>query len=242
VVKPNYYLQPSEALACFLKITRGIRSWLHNRRPPYPGLKYFIQNGVEGWEGPLSFTARFDSVRIRDSFIIRIELPTQSRSFPRVKEIGDRTNAIFAEGKVKSLADLHVNPDDRSICFCPKPEEKRRYPGTIELKRFIHDLVIPYFFALHGFEKTGKWMWGEYGHSDAGILEYYLEHRNDNDTLLLEDCLKEMNQINPAKDQLNGREKCPFCSSGLKLKKCHRKAFRGYKAIVEDIQRQKLNV
>jgi len=204
--------------------------------PPYPGLKYKIEGGKEFWEGPLSFVARFDSVRVKDTFKICIELSPEPGEFPLVMENGGRIESLLARGKAKRAVDLHVNPNS-TICFCPKPEERRRFHGVLDLKRFIQELVIPYFFALHQFEKTEKWIWGQYSHGHLGIMEYYFDHKSDNDTALLQDCLKAMGfasgKVMENKVQLNGHEKCP-CGSGLKFKKCHPMALAGLKAIIKD--------
>lgn len=220
-------------------MTKEVISVIEDREPPYPGLKYHNENGVEWWEGQFSFTALFDSIRVKDQFTIRIELPSKPHRFPKVREIGGRTDTIFTKwqsrGKIKEIADLHVNPDG-FICFCPKPEENRKSTQPIEIRGFINEFVIPYFFALSKFEKTGKWIWGEYSHGDFGILEYYLDHRNGGDVTLLDDCLNTL-KMNPTKRQLNGKERCD-CGSGVKLKKCHRKAFEGYKAIVQDLKQR----
>lgn len=220
----------------FLSLGSATASEVRDNNPPYPGLKYFNRDGVEGWEGLLSFTALFDSTRVKDKFTVRIELTTEPNRLPKVMEIGGRTDMILAKwvakGKAKSLADLHVNSQDQSICLCPRPEEKKISFEMPKLEDFIQKLVIPYFFGLHEYEKTGKWIWGQYSHGDLGILEYYLEHRNDKNPTLLSDCLISLT-FSPTKKQFNGREKC-LCGSRLKFKKCHRKALQGYKAIRED--------
>ncbi len=207
------------------------------RKPPYPGLRYRRNNDKGIWEGTLAFTGRYDSIRIKDSFEICIELSGSSKIFPSVKEIGGRIERIRVARSLRNKQDLHVNPNE-TICLCPKPEEKRRFPKKVDLRKFINELVIPYFFALSYFEKTGKWAWGQYSHGPTGIMEYYLDHRNDNDLKLLDDCLMAIG-INPKERsikpyaQLNGREPC-VCGSGLKSKKCHPKALNGFRAIIED--------
>lgn len=226
------------------KLYRRIKSL----KPPYPGLRYNIENGKEIWEGPLSLVAIFDSIRVKDTFDIRIELPTTSDGFPRVKEIGGRAEKLLSEGKVKRLIDIHINPPGSplagTICLCPQPDEKRRFPGRVNLKKFIRELVIPYFFAFHQFEKTKKWVWGEYGHGGAGILEYYLENRNNGDPKLLEDCMVAI-KCDPKSSfktnlQLNGKEPCA-CQSGKQYRKCHPKALEGFRAIIEDQDKKMKN-
>ena len=213
-------------------------------KPPYLGLRYRSDNGKGIWEGTLAFTSIYDSIRIKDSFEICIELPKNSKMFPLVKEVGGRIEKIRVSRCLKNKQDLHVNPNE-TICLCPKPEEKRRFPGRVNLRKFINELVIPYFFALSYFEKTGKWPWGQYSHGPAGIMEYYLDHRNDNDSKLLDDCLMAIG-INPKEHfiksyaQLNGREPC-VCKSGIKSKKCHPKALDGFRAIIEDSKLKQKN-
>ncbi len=206
-------------------------------KPPHSGLCYRIDNNKSVWEGTLAFTSRYDSIRVKDSFEIRIELPENSKTIPLVKETGGRIEKIRATHCLKNEQDLHVNPNG-TICLCPKPEEKRRFPGKVNLRKFVNELVIPYFSELSYFEKTGKWIWGQYSHGPAGIMEYYLDNRNDNDPKLLDDCLMAIG-IDPHEfsiepyAQINGREHC-VCGSKLKFKKCHPKALSGFRAIIED--------
>jgi hypothetical protein len=166
-------------------------------------------------------------------------LPAESEGFPLVKEIGGRIEKILLQGKANKPADVHVNPNG-AICLCPKPEEKRRFPGKVDLPKFIQELVIPYFYALHQFEKTGKWAWGQYSHGCLGIMEYYSEHGNNGDSRLLEDCITALGVAPGTKlnknAQFNGHERC-FCGSGKKFKKCHNKALAGLKAMIEDTRK-----
>ena len=222
-----------------LKLLHGIYSQIRNFKPPYPGLKHKIDGGKKIWDGPLSFTARFDSIRVKDTFEIRIELPAEPEGFPLVRETSGRIDKMIFEGKAENSSDLHVNPDG-TICLCPKPEEKRKFPGKVDLSKFIQELVIPYFFALHRFEKTGKWIWGQYSHGATGILEYYLERRNNGDPKLLADCLAALGftagRTLNYDAQVNGRERC-ICGSGAKFKKCHPIALAGLKAIIENVRK-----
>lgn len=201
-------------------------------RPPYPGLHYRIEKNNGTWEGALAFTGRYDSIRIKDCFEICIELPRNSHIFPLVKEVGGRIEKIIVDRKLRDKKDLHVNPNG-TICLCPRPQEKRIFPSGINLREFINKLVIPYFFQLSYFEKNGKWLWGQYSHGEAGIMEYYLDHRNDNDPGLLDDCLIIVGRLVQSYYQPNGRERC-ICKSGIKFKRCHPKALSGFKAMIED--------
>ena len=219
-----------------MNFIHAIWSRIKAYKPPYPGLRHKIEDGKEIWEGPLSFTARYDSTRVKDTFEVRIEMPAEPEGFPLVREVGGRIEKLLSQGKAKNRADLHINPNG-VICLCPKPEEKRRFPGKVDLSKFIKELVIPYFYALHQFDKTGKWAWGQYSHGYLGIMEYYLEHRNNNDSRLLQDCLTTLERGYGMKlkrgAQFNGREPC-FCGSGKRAKKCHPNALAGIRAIIED--------
>lgn len=216
-----------------------LRSIFRQPLPPYPGLKYRSENGKEFWEGVLRFDCRYDSIRRKDEFEVQIEMP-QKDAFPLARETGGRIEKIQTKRRVKKKIDLHINPGNDSICLCPKPEERRLFPDGVDLEKFIKDLVIPYFFALGHFEETGKWPWGYYSHGPAGIFEYYFDKRG-NDPNLLNDCLAAIGVITQEQKrkliaaQWNGREKC-ICGSGLQLRKCHRKAFKGLKAILEDLR------
>lgn len=200
-------------------------------KPPYPGFKKSFVKGVEVWNGTLGFDSRYDSIRIRDSYKIRIEFLGASH-LPFVYETGGRVDEIASKRKISDKRDLHVNSTNGSICLCPRPEVKRRFPQTINAEVFIRELVIPYFFALSYFEKHGKWPWGFYGHGDIGIYEYYFDKISSNDLNLLEDCVASLQSPKSIQAQMNGNEGC-LCGSKVKFKKCHRRAFNGRKAMVD---------
>ena len=156
---------------------------------------------IEGREidGRLRDMDRF----ICDAFEIQIRLDSESESFrgwPRVYLVGGRAESIAMSQGV-GLYDLHVEVD-RACCLGIRyaPERDRT------LERFLTELVTPFLYRLsytdrYGIEATGKDLWGEYAHGDAGERQ----HRR-----AMADFAR----------RSEGRNRPCVCGSGIKYKRC----------------------
>ena len=152
---------------------------------------------------------RDDSIRKLDSFLcdvfeIEIRLDTESirsNGWPTVFEIGGRSDAIAKKFGVDKI-DLHFYLHGDSCCLGIRHSPER----NLKIKRFLYDLVIPFFYRLAytdqcGIEAARNDLWGEYSHGDEG----YREHAKERLSFALRG---------------RGRnEPCP-CGSGVKYKKC----------------------
>ena len=140
---------------------------------------------------------------IRDVFEIEIRLDSiDSNGWPKVYEIGGRHRKIAKKCKVK-IIDLHIFPHDSACCLGIKSAPERNFG----IKRFIEELVIPFFYRLSYTEKFSitaarNDLWGEYSHGEEGQIEY----------------IKEIFDIYTL--DLGRNDLCP-CGSGKKYKKCH---------------------
>lgn len=121
-------------------------------------------------------------------------------AWPSVLEIGGRRTEI-ARKEGASLADLHFYRDATcclSIRFASDP--------SLRIDRFIHELVIPFFYRLSfvdafGLQAARAELWGEYSHGQTGISEYTNE-------------MRAMQRL-----KVWPRERCP-CGSGRRFKDC----------------------
>ncbi|MDD5530227.1 MAG: SEC-C metal-binding domain-containing protein [bacterium] len=163
-------------------------------------------------------------------------------SLPLVRETGGRTQQIAEKYDIQNIIDLHVNKNaNNTVCLCPSPKAKLKYPNGVDIIDFIHSLVIPFFYGLSYYEKKGKWPWGTYSHGDLGIFEFYAENRKPNsmDGDLIVNCKKDLKEIHRILFEQNHIVledlDCP-CGSLRKFKNCHERAFEGAKLLKEDIK------
>ncbi len=164
--------------------------WLKHR---FPGLSY--ANEAQQIEGELSFCAAFDRdsgkleisndghakglfTYICDKFQVEIRLnpalSTQNR-WPLVFEVGGRKEEISKKSG-SELIDLHFYPSDQRCCLGIKFTRD----NNLTIRRFLHDLVIPFFYRLSyvdkfGLEAARRDLWGEYPHGEDGISDYWKE-------------------------------------------------------------------
>lgn len=225
-------------------------------RKLYPDLKYITENGENCLKGILNFRACYNNSNeefvidpsekmiisdtyIDDKYDIEIEFlrgfPTK---FPLVREVGGRIQQIAEKYSLKDVTDLHINKNqNNAICLCPQPAEKLKYPDEIDLVHFMNNLVVPFFYGLSYYDKSGSWPWNEYPHGDLGIFEFYGENKEKNDLSLAKRCyesLKEKNEQNKkyitAKNVIKGHSPC-ICGSKEKFRKCHKVALEGIWAL-----------
>ena len=222
----------------------------------FPGLKYIIENGKNYLKGSLNFRACYNDSNkefiidpsekmiildtyIKDKYDIEIEfLQGFPKQFPLVREVGGRIQQIAEKYFLKDVTDLHINKNlNNAICLCPQPAEKLIYPDEIDLIHFINHLVVPFFYELSYYDKSGSWPWNEYSHGDLGIFEFYRENKGKNDLSLAKrcyGCLKEKNEQNKKyitdKNVIKGHSPC-ICGSKEKFRKCHKIALEGIWAL-----------
>ena len=123
-----------------------------------------------------------------------------SPPWPSVREIGGRRAAI-ARKEGATLADLHFY-EDETCCL----SIRLALDPHLRIDRFIHDLVIPFFYRLSfvdafGLQAARAELWGEYSHGRAGMREYVNE-------------MRAMQRL-----KVRPREACP-CESGRRFRDC----------------------
>lgn len=222
-------------------------------RKLYPSLKYITENGKNCLKGSLNFRACYNNSNeefiidpsekmiisdtyINDKYDIEIEfLRGFPKQFPLVKEVGGRIQQIAEKYSLKDVTDLHINKNqNNAICLCPQPAEKLKYPDEIDLVHFMNNLVVPFFYGLSYYNKSGSWPWNEYPHGDLGIFEFYGENKEKNDLSLAKrcyECLTEQyEKYITNKNVVKGHSPC-ICGSKEKFRKCHKVALEGIWAL-----------
>lgn len=211
------------------------QSEINNLKKFYPNLKLKRSHNKEFLRGKLKVDAIYNDQPIKDAYEIEIELTSDyPHSLPLVREVGGRIEKILVQKNIRDKRKLHINPEDNTICFCAKPEERLRFSKSVNIINFIRELVIPYFYGL----SYGRWPWGEYGHGDMGIFEFYVEHSNLKNRAIIEDCIRALSEqsklILRKKGKVKGHLNC-ICGSGRAIRKCHPVVLMGLRLLKQDI-------
>jgi len=147
-----------------------------------------------------------------DTFKLRILLPRDyPEEVPRVWETG---------GKLQKSAARHFNQSDYSACLFVEDERWKQWPSGASFSDFLKRPVHLFFLGQAYYDLKGEWLFGERGHGDKGVLEYYREELALSNYEAVSNCL---NSIigQPVKDSSS----CP-CGSGAKTRNCHGKVLR----------------
>ena len=171
-------------------ITPADMRWL---RDNFPNLSY--DAGRRRIEGELDFCASYDkssrklrierngrneAIRKSSSFIadvyeVEIHFNSESISgngWPRVYEVGDRHVQIARKCGVRAI-DLHFFSEDGSCCLGIRYTQDK----NLTVRRFIDELVIPFFYRLSFVERNGlavarNYLWQDLPHGDEGYRNY----------------------------------------------------------------------
>lgn len=172
--------------------------------------------------------------RIQDEFEIKILMERSGfSSLPQVFETGGRIEKT-AQKLGFQFADMHFNPGTNAACLCVWTEENKKLPNGYNIEEFFNQLVIPFFYAQSYFEKYVAWPWGQYSHSELGLLEKYSIQNNPNkaETKELIEYLKGYKSWGYVKKQLESRSgvkghfKC-LCGENVRYRNCHKEVLQG---------------
>lgn len=132
---------------------------------------------------------------------------------------------IETDGRIPKKEWRHINIDG-TCCTAVKPIQSIESKRGIRIQRFIDFFAIPFLANQIYFDKYGKYPNGDYQHGLDGIIQYYKELFQTDDSNIILNGFKLMNNINGSVRNLP----C-YCRSGKKLKKCHLKALETLKSI-----------
>lgn len=195
-----------------IQLTRNDINWLSEK---HPNFKFYKAKNII--RGELCLDRKFNSVAIKDSYLLEIKLQNKENSIlPQVKEIGGKIEGISKE-LLKPLIDLHINREDETLCLCIYEKEKEYFPDGFKIDIFFERLLEPYLYWVSYFKKYKAFPWEGYAHGNLGYLELYA-----GDDINLE---KLSEHISDEKlrviKKMKGHQEC-LCGSRRKLRDCHK--------------------
>ncbi len=187
-------------------IEKIIYAHFYDLKNKYTGLQLVRGNdGEYSVKGILVFFANHDDIVIDDQFEICIDIPKKYPSIPpSARETGGRISS-----------DFHINPGVNTLCLGAPLEVRRKFFERKNLIGFVELLLIPFLYSYSYHEKTNRMPFGELSHGVRGILEYYKELFQTNNSESIVHFLRLLIDNSHRRNA-----PCP-CSSGKPLKKCH---------------------
>ena len=191
-------------------VTARYDRWrLSNLLRRYPGLVVKPSREDEFvLRGELQFVASHREYgQVEDCFSVEISV---ARDFP------ESTPSVYETGGRVS-DDFHTNPGGE-LCLGSPMELRMTLKRNPNLVSFVDYCVVPYFFSVSVWEKTGKMPFGELAHGDRGLLDDYrriLKAASD------EECVAFLKLLRLKKRRAN-KFPCP-CGSGKRVGCCHHK-------------------
>jgi hypothetical protein len=230
----------------------------------YPGLRFIKRNsGIIA--GNLHFDMFYDeanakyiinpdsdchppSMRIRDSYQIEITFQNSEQDLPIVKETGRRIETV-AQANNLSMLDFHIN-NDGSACLCFIFDKYTYLPNGFNIRDFMHNLLVPFFYAQSFYERDHRWPWGEYEHGLFALFQWYAERKEAITIDGLNQCIDYIKRCKnikgykvptliltllKQKDNIKGHQPC-VCGSNIKFRNCHPRIFNGLWKMKKDYE------
>lgn len=143
-----------------------------------------------------------------DHYSIEIQIPHNfPKGLPIVREIG---------GRLPKITDRHFNPVDETACLFLPDERYKYYPEGSTIVDFIEGPVRSFLYWQSDYDlNKGKSSFGERGHADKGIIEFYAEEIGISDKAVI---IKLLDYL--TKKKVKGHWNC-YCGSGKQLRYCH---------------------
>ena len=130
----------------------------------YPDFRILNKNNIIYVKGRLLLKSQEN--KSKAGYNIEIEIPNNyPKSIPKIRELN---------GAIKKVPRQHFNRDG-TACLFVKDEAFKYLNNKLTIIDFINGPVKDFFISQHYFSLTGKWIYGERGHGDKGIIEFYKE-------------------------------------------------------------------
>lgn len=147
-----------------------------------------------------------------DEFLIRVDLPpTYPMGIPVAREVG---------GKIPHDEDHHVNANG-TLCVGLPEEMWIRYRGRLEVADYLSGPLRDYFIGASAKLRGLPWPFGEWGHGQQGLREYYGQFIDSDDHERIANFVRLI-----AEGRVKGHVPCP-CGSGKESRRCHLQKMRG---------------
>lgn len=145
--------------------------------------------------------------KVIDEFTIEIELPkTYPKGLPAIRELN---------GRIPKIADRHVYPSNGTLCLFLPDEKWKHYPDGTSVVDFMRGPVSSYLFGQLYYEQEGKFPGGERSHGAKGILEFYSEILQTDNSEVIKTFI-----VYLSRKEAKGHWPC-YCKSGKKIRNCH---------------------
>jgi len=175
----------------------------HELKEQHSGL-YLLDNGEGSWiiRGNIHFCAEHDG--LEDEYIAEILIPNKyPQAVPQAKEVGGRINNNF-----------HIYSDKR-LCLGAPVAVKRKFAQNPTLIGFTNNCLVPFLYMHSYLKHHGKLPSGELAHGPDGLIQFYKEEFQTEDTEVVLGLLRILTYWG-----IPGNMLCP-CKSGKRLWKCH---------------------
>ena len=174
----------------------------------FPGLEYGVDKEDDCLfvTGVLNFSASYNEIEIRDSYLIRVNIPWNFNVYhhPIAYEIGGRIPSSFHHYKGGNLClGLYTAIFDKLLDDC-------------SLLAFFRNILIPYLYAFSYYEKYGRMPFGNFGHDKDAMILYFQDKLNGISSERLLDFLVYMYL-----PSVYGSHRECLCGSKLPLRYCH---------------------
>ena len=155
--------------------------------------------------------------------------------------------AVYVDG-IEPVPDRHFRADG-SACLCSPLEEKDFCSPTLEFRRFLEHLVIPFLYGQSFYSEYKRWPWKEYAHNSTGLLESFADcgptTTEETEKLLrfLAADRKSWPGIKAAllRDKAKGHISC-FCPKGDHIRRCHPRALDGLRRLHKLVKEQAISL
>lgn len=224
-----------------IKIDDTDLEWLYQYQPT---LLYFEESGIKCLKGTLRVNALYNKsdrrliinpsknqvakhqkYYVNDYYEVSVKFDSPSSyEIASVWEIGGKLVRVAKRKKAK-LSDLHFNKNkDGRLCLHGFFNLNDCLPNGFNLKDFVSNILIPFFYSQSMFEKTNEWPLGQYLHADYGKFQNFLEkygfpklrnYLEKDDTKLK----KFVNRLTRRNKNLRNRHSC-ICNSNDRIENC----------------------
>lgn len=171
----------------------------------YSGLEIILKNDAIVLNGDFILDATYNCVSIFDIYTIKIEVTSNfPNSIPTVYELSQ-----------KIPRDFQHKYDNNECCLGVEGELIMKLSNTPTILGFIDNILVDFLFSSSHYIRYGFFPFGERKHGGEGVLSFYKEYFEVEDSKKATDLL-----YLAVNNKYRGHLMCP-CESGMKLRNCH---------------------
>jgi hypothetical protein len=173
----------------------------------YPGMAVEpATGGATIFSGAFSFEAAWNGVEVKDTYDLRIEVPSYPQALPKVFETG---------GRIPRKVDEHVFESSGQLCLGTTLRLRQTLGPKLDLLTFADQCIVPFLYAATRRKTEGRFVLGELPHGNKGIYQDYQDILGVKD----EDSVRAALRILAVRPSAAERHPCP-CGCGRRLLFC----------------------